>query len=359
VLPSPNDSEPNSLLQDTVYRSPELPLHEATMPIVVDQMSSNTVVVDPMNADDDPMPVVAIVEEESSIQEAQTIEMDTSLLIVESNEGDDGRIQLDDTLPSCSSGYESAAPLTNVDINIPYQASSDDDAETDSITRSRDHSSSCQSEQSLALILSTVSSNIRSNATDDDEEDSDKHTKTNGSPVITLTHPKPPSQHQHRHHHHQPRQRDKFGKFRARSRSPTLHHAKKKRTLDEDSSSVNTITSDQIEQHLRTLLMPTTEQRRTRTRPIKTPTRLVEVIASNHSIKTVEPDSSNVLDLHLSSSSSSSSSASSSTMTADTDTSRSHTHEPTVNPHQSCTYNVTISNKPNKLGLTIKKVVQR
>ena len=34
--------------------------------------------------------------------------------------------------------------------------------------------------------------------------------------------------------------------------------------------SPNTITSDQIEQHLRTLLMPTNDQqRRTRTRPIK------------------------------------------------------------------------------------------
>ncbi len=89
--------------------------------------------------------------------------------------------------------------------------------------------------------------------------------------------------------------------------------------------------------------MPANEQRRTRTRPIKTPTRLVEEIASNNSIKTNEPDT-NLFDVFSTSPST----------TTDLNT------KPNSNePIQSCTYNVTISNKPNKLGLTIKKVVQR
>jgi hypothetical protein len=260
------------------------------------------------------MPVVDTVEEEQPIQS----DMNSSFLIIESNEGDDGKIHLDDTLPSCSSGYESAAALTNVDVNTANNPSSDDDDDddgTNSTTRSREHSSSCQSEQSLIPILSTVSSN------------SMEQEKNHLSPVIT---------------NQKRRQRDRNGKFRTHSRSPTPRNLKKTRSSDEQDSSSNTITSDQIEQHLRTLLMPANEQRRTRTRPIKTPTRLVEEI---HSIKTTEPDT-NVFDLL---------STSSSTITA-TDT---NSAESSVNFHQSCTYNVTISTKPNKLGLTIKKVVQR
>ena len=121
---------------------------------------NNAVDDDDDDDDDDIMPVVATVEEEQPIQESNQSDMNTSFLIVESNEYDDGKIHLDDTLPSCSSGYESAAPLTNVDVNIAHNPSSDDD-ETNSTTRSREHSSSCQSEQSLVPILSTVSSNIQ------------------------------------------------------------------------------------------------------------------------------------------------------------------------------------------------------
>jgi hypothetical protein len=262
------------------------------------------------------MPVVDTVEEQL-IQS----DMNTSFLIVDSNEFDDGKIHLDDTLPSCSSGYESAAALTNVDINMVNNPSSDDE-ETNSTTRSREHSSSCQSEQSLAPILSTVSSNIKINLNDQE--------KNHLSPVIS------------NQKNLNIRQRDKHGKFRARS--PTPRNLKRKRSSDEQLSSTNTITSDQIEQHLRTLLMPTNDQRRTRTRPIKTPTRLVEEISTNNSIKTTEPDT-NVFDIL---------STSSSTTTPDT-----NSNESSRNYHQSCTYNVTISNKPNKLGLTIKKVVQR
>jgi len=258
----------------------------------------------------DQMPVVDSVEEEQPIQS----DMNSSFLIVESNEGDDGKIHLDDTLPSCSSGYESAAALTNVDTNIANNPSSDDD-ETNSTTRSREHSSSCQSEQSLAPILS----NIKLNSIEQEKP-----------PVIL---------------NQKLRQRDKHGKFRARSRSPTPRNIKKICSSDEQlTSTTNTITSDQIEQHLRTLLLPpTNEQRRTRTRPIKTPTRLVEEIP----FKTTEPDT-NVFDIL------STSSSSSTTTTTDI-----NSNEPSINYHQSCTYNVTISNKPNKLGLTIKKVIQR
>jgi hypothetical protein len=309
-------NESNSILQDNGHLSPELPVNE------------QSIIQNSTTDEDDIMPVVDTVEEEQSIQP----DMNTSFLIVESNECDDGKIHLDDTLPSCSSGYESAAALTNVDINMVNNASSDDDDddddETNSTARSREHSSSCQSEQSLAPILSTVSSNIKLN----DQE------KSRLSPVII------------NQKNLNLRQRDKYGKFRARSRSPTPRNIKKKRSSDEQlSSTTNTITSDQIEQHLRTLLMPTNDQRRTRTRPIKTPTRLVEEIpASNNSIKTTEPDT-NVFDIL----------STSSTTTTTTTATNTNSNEPSRSYHQSCTYNVTISNKPNKLGLTIKKVVQR
>ena len=278
----------------------------------------------PINEIDDIMPIVDTVEEEQPIQS----DINSSFLIAESNEGDDGKIHLDDTLPSCSSGYESAAALTNVDINTVHHPSSDDD-ETNSTTRSREHSSSCHSEQSIAPILSTVSSNIKIHSNEQEE--------TPSSPVNS--HPKF-------------RQRNGQNKFRTRSRSPTPRHAKKKRSSDEQNPSSNTITSDQIEHHLRTLLMPSNEQRRTRTRPIKTPTRLVEEIASNNNyLKSTEPDT-NLLDRR----SSSSPTMIMMTTINKTDTNSNESNLPFPPP---CTYNVTISNKPNKLGFTIKKVIQR
>ena len=290
-----------------------LPSTNETVPLPSEQQST---MESPL---DDTMPVVdAVEEEEQPPPQAMQSDMNSSFLIAESNECDDGKIHLDDTLPSCSSGYESAAALTNVDINTVHHPSSDDD-ETNSTTRSREHSSSCQSEQSIAPVVSSMSSN--------------EQEKIHSSPVIS--HPKF-------------RQRNGQMKSRARSRSPTPRLQKKTRSSDEQNSSSNTITSDQIEQHLRTLLMPSNEQRRTRTRPIKTPTRLVEEIpASNHYLKPTEPDT-NLLDR-----------LSTSSPTTTTSTTESTSHESNRNFHESCTYNVTISNKPNKLGFTIKKVIQR
>ncbi|CAF0775627.1 unnamed protein product [Rotaria sordida] len=321
----------NPISYDNGHPSPELPLNEeqsissTTQNSIINNNNDNNNNNNNTIDEDDIMPVVDTVEEEQPIQESNQLDRNTSLLIIDSNECDDGKIQLDDTLPSCSSGYESAAPLTNVDINMVHNPSSDDD-ETNSTTRSREHSSSCQSEQSHAPILSTVSTNITLNINEQEKNDL--------TPVI-------PNQKSNI------RQRDRYGKFRARSRSPTPRNIKKKRSLDNDLSSTNTIRSEQIEQHLRTLLIPTNEQRRTRTRPIKTPTRLVEEIASNNSIKTIEPDMNNFDVL----------STSSSTTTTDS-INKTNSNESMIN-HQPCTYNVTISNKPNKLGLTIKKVIQR
>lgn len=303
-------NENNPISDDNDPLSPQLPTQEESI------VQNSTI------ESDDIMPVVETVEEEEEEPQQQPIQSDinSSFLIVDSNECEDGKIHLDDTLPSCSSGYESAAALTNVDINTVNDPSSDDD-ETNSTTRSREHSSSCPSEQSIAPILSTVSSNIKLNSIEIE--------KNHLSPVRS---------------HQKLRQRNRQNKFRVRSRSPTPRNLKKKRSSDEQNSSDNTITSEQIEQHLRTLLMPINEQRRTRTRPIKTPTRLVEEIHLNNSIKTTEPDR-NAFDLLP---------TSSPTTVTDTDS-----NEPSVNHHQSCTYNVTISNKPNKLGFTIKKVIQR
>ena len=345
-------NEPDSTAQATSHLSPELSLGEESMPLMIDDTPLKSPTTSPTAdevQDDECMPIVAVVEEdededveegeEQPVPESTPCAMDTSFLIVEANEVDDGKIQLDDTLPSCSSGYESAAALTYVDICTQNIASSDedDDDDTHSTARSRHRSSSCQSEQSLAPILSAVSVNIKLNPADNDDNSS-KDSSTVSVKSSTKS--------------YQGRQRDKHGKFRARSRSPTPRNIKKKCSLDEPSPSTNTITSDQIEQHLRTLLMPTHEQRRTRTRPIKTPTRLVEEIPSNlpHApIKTVEPDS-NVFEIL---------SSSSPTIATDTNPIASHSNEATIYSTQPCTYNVTISNKPNKLGLTIKKVVQR
>ncbi|CAF3490851.1 unnamed protein product [Adineta steineri] len=324
----------NPISHDDGYQSPNLPLNDEPITSPTSLSTPQHLTIDDNNNNnnhDELMPIVATVEEEQQQQAIQ--DMNSSFLIVDSNEYDDGKIHLDDTLPSCSSGYESAAALTNVDVNMAHNPSSDDD-ETNSTTRSREHSSSCQSDQSLAPILSTVSSNIKLNSTNNNNEEKSMHV----SPVIS-------------NQKVSLRQRDKYGKFlaRSRSRSPTPRSTKKKRSSNEQLASGNTISKDHIEQHLRTLLMPhNNEQRRTRTRPIKTPTRLVEEIASNHSIKTTEIDH-NAFDTY----SNSSSSSSSSLTTNDT-----KSNEPILN-HQPCTYNVTISNKPNKLGLTIKKVIQR
>ena len=290
---SPQLSSPSLTISKTnesnSYRSSELPLnHQST--------NQNNL-----------MSVVGNVEDEQPIHQFDQSDMNTSLIIVESNECDDGKIHLDDTLPSCSSGYESAAPLTNIDVNTEHYPSSDDD-DDDEIRRSRKHSSSCQSERSPLPILSTVSTNVTIHK--EKQHDSSPVTTTKQKSNIRL--------------------RDKYGKFCARSRSPTPRTVKKQCSYHETNLSTNTITSDRIEQHLRTLSMSKNEQRRTRTRPIKTPTRLVEEIASNYSID----ESSNA------------------STTNDT-TFKSNSTEPL------CTYNVTISNKPNKLGLTIKKVLQR
>lgn len=325
------------------YQSPELPVSEETPLAIVEEVSAEEKLANDAEDDDGigSMPMVAAVEEDPVVQGLGSSEIDASFLIVTSTDGEDGKIHLDDTLPSCSSGYESAAALTNVDMNIAHHSSSeDDDEDTNPTTRSREHSSSCQSEQSLPPILSTVSTNIPF----DDETKANPRQETSSPVTPPIDSELPPIS-------HQARQRDRQGKYQVRSRSPTPRFAKRKRPADELVLAANTITSDQIEQHLRTLLMPTNEQRRTRTRPIKTPSRLVEEIPSNHSIKTIEPDS-NVFEM-LSTSPTSS-------ITDPTNVSRSsNSHEPTISQHQPCTYNVTISNKPNKLGLTIKKVVQR
>jgi hypothetical protein len=74
---------------------------------------------------------------------------------------------------------------------------------------------------------------------------------------------------------------------------------------------------------------------------VKTPTRLVEEINPNNSMKTIESDT-NVFDIL----------SSSITMDVIND------NDQIEDLHSPCTYNVMITNKPNKLGLTIKKVVQ-
>jgi hypothetical protein len=304
-----NETNPlsNSISESIEYLSPELPLpEESTLSVTNDipiessndQITYSIVATD----DDDMMPIVASVEEEQPIEDSTQSEIDTTFVIVESTDCSDEKIQLDDTIPSCSSGYESSAILNNIDNNNIHEG---DDNETNSTIRSRQHSSSCPS---------IVAQN---------------------SPMISSTNQKKVNK---------KRQRNKYGKSRARTRSLTPRNLKKQRQIDDDdddeSSLVIIITSDKIEQHLRTLFMVPNESRRTRTRPVKTPTRLVEEINANNtnnSMKTIEPDT-NVFDIL------------SSPTPADT--------ESTENPNQSCTYNVVISTKPNKLGLTIKKVAQ-
>jgi len=308
-----NETSPlsNSVSQDIEYPSPELVLPEESNLLVTNDIpieSSNDEINCPIiadnNDDDDIMPVVASVEEEQPIEDSTQSEIDTTF-IVESTDCNDERIQLNDTIPSCSSGYESSAIITNIDNNIHE----DKNDETNSIIRSREHSSSC---------LSTITPN---------------------SPKILSINKKKVNK---------KRQRNKYGKSRARSRSLTPRNLKKQRPIDDDDddeSLVIIITNDKIEQHLRTLFMVSNEPRRTRTRPVKTPTRLVEEINgnnnNNNSMKIIEPDA-NVFDI----------------LSSSTTTDTISNNESTENPHQPCTYNVIISNKPNKLGLTIKKVAQ-
>ncbi|CAF1146660.1 unnamed protein product [Adineta ricciae] len=336
--PIPVTNNPNPVTVNTSCRSPELLTSIEPTPAIPSSSPPPPLDNLPIENDDDDdnddfdegktnvMPVVAAVQEEQTVQEPNS-----SFLIVESNDGDDGKIHLDDTLPSCSSGYESAAALTNIDVNMPHNASSDDDddVEDDDETNSNTHSPTCQSEHSLTPILSTVSSNV---ALDLNHAES-----THLSPVIS-------------NQKLNLRQRNKQDKCRARSPSPMPRHTKRKRSSNEQDLPGNTITSEQIEHHLRTLLTPVNEQqRRTRTRPIKTPVRLVEEIASTNPVK------SNDIDHHFDSYSTSPSVTSPDAIT------KSYNNDSSLTPHthETCTYNVTISTKPNKLGLTIKKVIQR
>ena len=334
---NPDESDP--VLAEIDVRSPELITGDPNTPtLLID--TSDSVDINDENQDESTASIEKIDDEPTS----KSCNVDSSFLIVESNEGDDGKILLDDTLPSCSSGYESAPALNIVDTNAPNPLSSDEENEDDE-TRSREYSSSCQSEQSLVPILSNVPSNIQLNGTDDDEEIEQLSEKKLPTTISSLNSSATNT--------HKTRQRDKHGKFRARSRSPTPRSIKKKRSTDEQLISANTITSDQIEQHLRTLSMPNSEQRRTRTRPIKTPTRLVEEISANYSSRMSEPDT-NVFE-----SMSSSSSTSTNHHSDSTTTNKNSNHDSLINSHQSCTYNVTISSTPNKLGLTIKKILPR
>lgn len=319
-IPIPHEAHP--VAERNGHASPELRPAEEPTPVLASPIAAP----DDDDAAIDAMPIVADVEEgESTADELHPSDANSSCLIVESINGDDGKVHLDDTLPSCSSGYESAAPLTNLDVNMTQQASSDEDDEDDDESRSRKHSSSsCQLEQPPTPILSAVSSNITLNLNTDE--------KTHAPALVTCA----------------SRERDKPSKYRARSRSPTPRFAKKKRSSNEPTSPTNTITSDQIEHHLRTLLPTAPEQRRTRTRPIKTPTRLVEEIAaSHHPIKSIELPPQVFEPLPTSP-----------PLTTADAIDKSFTSEP-VATHPTCTYNVTISTKPNKLGFTIKKVIQR
>jgi len=286
-------NEINSLPKST---SPELPLPEESSLLASNEIPNNQITCSMVDDDDDDMmPVVASVEEEQPIEDSTQSEIDPTFVIVQSADCNDERIQLDDRIPSCSSGYESSAVLN------PIHEGEDDEIHC---------SSSCPS------IVSPNSPKL----------------STNNQKKITRK-----------------RQRNGYGKSRSRARSLKSRTPKKQRLIDdnedkEDTSLVIIITSDKIEQHLRTLFMATNETRRTRTRPIKTPTRLVEEIHVNNNsttMKTLEPDS-NVFDI----------------LSSSTTTDTISLNELAENSQQPCTYNVIISNKPNKLGLTIKKVVQ-
>lgn len=249
------------------------PVHEIVMEISNESVTGPEVV-----DDDDIMPIVASVEEEQPIiDESNPSTTETTFLIVESTDGNDERIRLDDVIPSSI---------------VPDPSQKTDDEEYDDT-------------QTTISTQSQKKSNRK-------------------------------------------RQRNGYVKSRSRGRSLNSRISKKSRLLmdeeihvDENNSLVMIISSEKIEQHLRTLFMTSNDNKRTRTRPVKTPTRLVEEINSI-SMKSLESDS-NVFDI-----------LSSSTSTGITDQDEFNEHS----PQSSCTYNVVASTKSNKLGLTIKKVVQ-
>ena len=297
----------NSASEEIEYLSLELPIPEELVLSVSNEIpakSPNEQITCSIVSDNedgsDRMPVVASVEEERPIGDSNQSETDTSLVIVESSDCNDEKIQLDDKIPSCSSGYESSAAIPNTEINI-YE---DDETKNPKI-HSRERSSSNSSV--LLLNPSTISSK-------------------SSIKVNKKSH------------------RDKHGGFRARSRSLTPRHLKKQRLVDDQSSLVTIINSDQIEQHLRTLFVSSQGPRRMRARSTKTSTRLAEEIHINdnsRSMNHIEPHT-NVFDI----------------LNSSTTIDASDGKESTRDYNQSCTYNVIISDKPNKLGLTIKKIVQ-
>ena len=288
TVPITRHIHPVSTINETNSLNIEDSFHEESTSSVTNDISNDQTICPIIDDDDDMMPVVATVEEEQILEDFTEPDSETALVIVESTDCIDEKLHLDDKIPSCSSGYESSAALANVDINI--HENGDDDG-----TNIIEHSSSFPSNSPVNSSKNRKKIKISNN-----------------------------------------RRRNKNGKSRSRSRSLVARNTKKQRLIDDQSSSsVHIITSEEIEQHLRTLFMSTNQTRRTRTRPIKTPTRLVEEIPS----KPIEPDA-NVFDI-----------LSSSSTTDD--------NEQTTNHSQSCTYNVIISSKPNKLGLTIKKVVQQ
>ncbi|CAF0992877.1 unnamed protein product [Adineta steineri] len=314
-----NETNPrtNSVSHDIEHLSPELPLPDELVPSIVNDIPMKSpnnqvicsIITNNDNAaiddDDDIMPVVASVEEGEPIEELNHVELDTSFVIVETNDYNDEKIQLDDAIPSCSSGYESSAALNHVDTN------NHEDEDEKNLTI-------CFKDQTL--------------------------TKSLKSPMIFSTNNKKSTK---------KRQRYKYGKSRIRPRSTTATTTtrviKKARSYEDDDvgsdlSLTTIITSEQIEQHLRTLFMSSIDLRRTRTRSVKSPARLVEKINTNdnnNSIKAIEPDS-NVFDI----------------LSSSTATEPINDNESAQDIDPSCTYNVMITNKPNKLGLTIKKVVQ-
>lgn len=263
--------------------SADVPLVEEPVKSLVDEIpmeiSHESVTCPVVVDDDDIMPVVASVEEEQLIiDETNPSTIETTFLIVESTDGNDERIRLDDVIPSSI---------------VPSPSQETDDHENEEIQ----------------MTISTQSPSI-------------PQKKSNRK-----------------------RQRNGYVKSRSRGRSSTTRVLKKSRlmdeenNLDENNSLVMIITREKIEQHLRTLFMTTNDNKRTRTRPVKTPTRLVEEI-NPISMKTLESDS-NVFDI----------------LSSSTPTDTGDQTELTENSPQSCIYNIVASTKSNKLGLTIKKVV--
>ena len=256
--------------------------------------------------DDDSMPVVAFVEEEQPIDETFPSESDTSFVIVERTDCHDDQVTFDEVNHSQSSILDSNIVLNAIDNTIQENTIDERDSNQYSSEQSPS-TSTCQDNNQSQLPQIVSKKTIRK------------------------------------------RPRNFYGKSRARSRSLKLRHAKKPRLIDEhendddeQSSLVVVITGEKIEQHLRTLFMTTStnDLRRTRTRPIKTPTRLVQETIDNTTNKLIEPDS-NVFDI----------------LSTTTITDTMNSNDTTDDSQSSCTYNVVRNNQSNKLGLTIKKVV--